>query len=383
MKRERATLGLAFIVAWLGLALATVPASAQTLEELMAHLPEGSYSERAEVVAAIGATGDERAAARARGARRGRPAPAQGGWGDPPCHRPRIEGAGFRPPDWRRARTCALPLHRGDQGQQLAPPGGPRCARHAHAQPSRSGAAARGGGGRLRGARPRADRGARRCHRAGDRSGRRQGARRGARSGAAGDRRAARGAGGGSRHRRRTRRSRRARGADPAHQRRGARDRRSGRWSRRRHRADPAMWAQAQNVWFGLSLGSVLLLAAVGLAITFGVMGVINMAHGELIMLGAYTTFVTQEVIRVALPRPLRLVAALRRPARLPGRRLHRRRHRTRHRAPPLRPAARDAARHLGRQPHPAAGGALDLRPDQPRGRQPLLDVGRRSSSAR
>ena len=63
-----------------------------------------------------------------------------------------------------------------------------------------------------------------------------------------------------------------------------------------------AMWAQAQNVWFGLSLGSVLLLAAVGLAITFGVMGVINMAHGELIMLGAYTTFVTQEVIRGQLP---------------------------------------------------------------------------------
>jgi urea transport system permease protein len=63
-----------------------------------------------------------------------------------------------------------------------------------------------------------------------------------------------------------------------------------------------AMWNQAQNVWFGLSLGSVLLLAAVGLAITFGVMGVINMAHGELIMLGAYTTFVTQELIRESAP---------------------------------------------------------------------------------
>ncbi len=62
------------------------------------------------------------------------------------------------------------------------------------------------------------------------------------------------------------------------------------------------MWDQVQNVWFGLSLGSVLLLAAVGLAITFGVMGVINMAHGELIMIGAYTTFVTQEVIRQHFP---------------------------------------------------------------------------------
>ena len=49
-----------------------------------------------------------------------------------------------------------------------------------------------------------------------------------------------------------------------------------------------------ENVFFGLSLGSVLLLVAVGLAITFGVMGVINMAHGELMMLGAYTTYVVQ-----------------------------------------------------------------------------------------
>ncbi|ABC31218.1 Branched-chain amino acid ABC-type transport system, permease components [Hahella chejuensis KCTC 2396] len=50
-----------------------------------------------------------------------------------------------------------------------------------------------------------------------------------------------------------------------------------------------------ENVYFGISLGAVLLLAAVGLAITFGVMGVINMAHGEMIMLGAYTTFVIQQ----------------------------------------------------------------------------------------
>ncbi len=63
-----------------------------------------------------------------------------------------------------------------------------------------------------------------------------------------------------------------------------------------------ALWSHAQNVWFGLSLGSVLLLAAVGLAITFGVMGVINMAHGELIMLGAYTTFLVQSVIRAQAP---------------------------------------------------------------------------------
>ncbi|MBP5858250.1 urea ABC transporter permease subunit UrtB [Marivibrio halodurans] len=62
------------------------------------------------------------------------------------------------------------------------------------------------------------------------------------------------------------------------------------------------LWGLGQNVWYGLSLGSVLLLAAIGLAITFGVMGVINMAHGELVMLGAYTTFAVQEVIRNSAP---------------------------------------------------------------------------------
>jgi urea transport system permease protein len=63
-----------------------------------------------------------------------------------------------------------------------------------------------------------------------------------------------------------------------------------------------AIWDAFQNVWYGLSLGSVLLLAAIGLAITFGVMGVINMAHGEMVMLGAYTTFVVQELIRTQAP---------------------------------------------------------------------------------
>ena len=63
-----------------------------------------------------------------------------------------------------------------------------------------------------------------------------------------------------------------------------------------------AIWTAVQNTWYGLSLGSVLLLAAIGLAITFGVMGVINMAHGEMVMLGAYTTYVVQEVIRAYNP---------------------------------------------------------------------------------
>ena len=63
-----------------------------------------------------------------------------------------------------------------------------------------------------------------------------------------------------------------------------------------------ALWSSVQNAWYGLSLGSVLLLAAIGLAITFGVMGVINMAHGEMVMIGAYTTFVVQDAIRTYQP---------------------------------------------------------------------------------
>jgi len=54
------------------------------------------------------------------------------------------------------------------------------------------------------------------------------------------------------------------------------------------------LYAKAETIFFGLSLGSVLALSAIGLAITFGVMGVINMAHGELMMIGAYTTYVVQ-----------------------------------------------------------------------------------------
>jgi len=63
-----------------------------------------------------------------------------------------------------------------------------------------------------------------------------------------------------------------------------------------------ASWSIVGNLFQGVSLGSVLLLAAVGLAITFGVMGVINMAHGEMVMLGAYTTFMVQEVFRNYFP---------------------------------------------------------------------------------
>jgi urea transport system permease protein len=58
----------------------------------------------------------------------------------------------------------------------------------------------------------------------------------------------------------------------------------------------------AGRIFSGLSLGSILLLAALGLAITYGLMGVINMAHGELIMIGAYATYVVQNAFRTHLP---------------------------------------------------------------------------------
>jgi urea transport system permease protein len=61
-------------------------------------------------------------------------------------------------------------------------------------------------------------------------------------------------------------------------------------------------WSLGQDLFYGLSLSSVLLLAAMGLAITFGVMGVINMAHGELVMIGAYVTYVVQQGVLAVLP---------------------------------------------------------------------------------
>jgi urea transport system permease protein len=56
-----------------------------------------------------------------------------------------------------------------------------------------------------------------------------------------------------------------------------------------------------KTIFFGLSLGSILVLVAIGLSVTFGIMGVINMAHGELMMLGAYTTWVVQQIFPNAI----------------------------------------------------------------------------------
>jgi ABC-type branched-subunit amino acid transport system permease subunit len=97
-----------------------------------------------------------------------------------------------------------------------------------------------------------------------------------------------------------------------------------------------------------MAYGSVLVLAAIGLAITFGVMGVINMAHGELIMIGAYTTYLVQ---LAALPNACSTIPCSS-PYRRPSHRgrVVRHRHRARRDPLPLRPAAGDPAgdlRHL------------------------------------
>ena len=73
------------------------------------------------------------------------------------------------------------------------------------------------------------------------------------------------------------------------------------------------LWSLLESVYYGISLGSVLLLAAAGLAITFGVMGVINMAHGEMVMIGAYVTFMVQQGLKAHLPEiyPANLLIAI------------------------------------------------------------------------
>jgi urea transport system permease protein len=80
--------------------------------------------------------------------------------------------------------------------------------------------------------------------------------------------------------------------------------------ARARSETRVSLYGAAETAFFGLSLGSVLLLAAIGLAISFGVMGVINMAHGEFLMLGAYTTFVVQQWVPVDWSLPVAIPLA-------------------------------------------------------------------------
>jgi len=79
-------------------------------------------------------------------------------------------------------------------------------------------------------------------------------------------------------------------------------------------------WGEWLGLAFaGVSLGSILLLAALGLAITYGLMGVINMAHGELIMIGAYSAYVVQNVFRAWGIFDWYLVGAIRRRSSFPA----------------------------------------------------------------
>lgn len=113
----------------------------------------------------------------------------------------------------------------------------------------------------------------------------------------------------------------------------------------------------------GLSLSSIILLTSLGLAITFGLMRVINMAHGEFVMIGAYMTYVTQQLFSAFLPismrdwyyiaaLPLAFAATFLLGAVLEKLVISR----------AVRPRDRLAAGYLGHQPDPAAGGTFDLR---------------------
>ena len=119
----------------------------------------------------------------------------------------------------------------------------------------------------------------------------------------------------------------------------------------------------AGRLFAGVSLASILMLAALGLAITYGLLGVINMAHGEMIMIGAYATYVVQKLFKTHAPGCVR--AGIRWPrcrsrsshAALVGMR-------ARAHGDPLavRTSAGNAARHLGHQPVPDSTRAPDLR---------------------
>ena len=140
-------------------------------------------------------------------------------------------------------------------------------------------------------------------------------------------------------------------------------------------------WADKLGAIFsGISLGSILLLVALGLAITYGLMGVINMAHGELMMIGAYATYVVQGLFQKYLPGAFDwyLLAAV--PVAFWRVRADGRRAGAQRDPLPLRPAAGNAAGHLGHQPDADAAGAHGLRRAERRRGKPELDERRRAS---
>ena len=89
--------------------------------------------------------------------------------------------------------------------------------------------------------------------------------------------------------------------------------REAARWTLTRLHRKQTTVDRAADVLYGMSTGSILLLSALGLAITFGLMGVINMAHGEMLMLGAYATYATQTLFHDHFPQheSIYLVAAV------------------------------------------------------------------------
>ena len=135
-------------------------------------------------------------------------------------------------------------------------------------------------------------------------------------------------------------------------------------------------WGERLGVVFtGISLGSILLLVALGLAITYGLMGVINMAHGELMMIGAYATYVVQNLFRQHAPGAFDYYIWLAIPASFAAAAAGGRGPRTHGTALALRPAAGDPAGHLGHLAGPDAVGAQPVRCAERAGREPGLAV--------
>ena len=133
------------------------------------------------------------------------------------------------------------------------------------------------------------------------------------------------------------------------------------------------------TLFAGLSLGSILLLAALGLAITYGLIGVINMAHGEFLMIGAYATYVVQELFPESLGWSSRLVSVSGGPGRISRRSAHRIYPGTRCSPVFVRPPAGDSALHIWYQPRADSGRADVFWRTECRGLESLLDERRRA----
>ena len=126
----------------------------------------------------------------------------------------------------------------------------------------------------------------------------------------------------------------------------------------------------AQSTFAGLSASSILVLLALGLSIVFGLMDVINMAHGEFMMIGAFATFVVSGMFKNYAPRLVRLLSDRGNSRGISGRRRHRLHLRSPHHPPPVWPPARNAAGDVRGRDHPRANRcAADSATTSPSGR--------------